>query len=117
MTSHPPGATRSFFAALTPDERSRLAAFGEHRRVDDGMVIVAEHAVVDQLYVVVAGHAEVLVREASGAERCIATLGPGDAIGEMSLLTGEPASATSEFFFEIVEIVFEKYGYFVEVTT
>ena len=89
-----PGPTRSLLAALTLEQRTRMAAFGVHRHVDDGTVIVREHGAVDELYLVVSGRAEVVVRGAGGDEHRIATLGPGDAIGEMSLLTGEPASAT-----------------------
>ena len=48
----------------------------------------------DSLFVVVEGTVEVLLRRADGAEVNLGTRATGTVLGEMSLLTGEPRSAT-----------------------
>lgn len=45
------------------------------------------------MYVILEGRADIIV-EAGGVSRTVATIGAGDCIGEMSLLTGECRSAT-----------------------
>jgi len=46
------------------------------------------------LYVIRSGLVKALVPSESGAEREVATIGKGECVGEMALLTGEPCSAT-----------------------
>ncbi len=46
------------------------------------------------LYVIRSGLVAALVPSESGAEREVATIGKGECVGEMALLTGEPCSAT-----------------------
>ena len=48
----------------------------------------------DSLFVVIDGAVEVLVRQDDGRDRCVDTMSAGAVVGEMSLLTGEPRSAT-----------------------
>ena len=48
----------------------------------------------DSLFVVVEGTVEVLLRRADGTEVNLGTRPNGTVLGEMSLLTGEPRSAT-----------------------
>jgi hypothetical protein len=46
------------------------------------------------LFLVGEGSVEVWLHEDTGGDRLIATLGPGEVVGEMALLTGEPRTAT-----------------------
>jgi CRP-like cAMP-binding protein len=46
------------------------------------------------LFVIKAGTVSALVSSEGGVEREVATLGRGECVGEMALLTGEPPSAT-----------------------
>ena len=46
------------------------------------------------LYIIHSGSAEVRVYSEGGAYRTVKVLGPGDFLGEMGLLTGEPRAAT-----------------------
>jgi NTE family protein len=47
-----------------------------------------------QLYIIASGTVSVLMQEDAGIGARIAQLGPGECFGEMSLITGEPPSAT-----------------------
>jgi CRP-like cAMP-binding protein len=59
----------------------------------DGEVIVRQGEPGECMYVVLEGHADV-VREHDGSDTHLATLGPGDFIGEMSVFERETRSAT-----------------------
>jgi len=66
---------------------AKIVAFGE------GENIVRQGAAAGPVYVLINGQAEVLVTS-RGVTTSLAKLGPGDCIGEMSMLAGEPRSAT-----------------------
>jgi NTE family protein len=59
-----------------------------------GTVVVAEGDYPGKMFVVLSGSAEVVVTDRRGHPRVVNTIAPGEPIGEMSLLTGQPASAT-----------------------
>ena len=61
--------------------------------VEAGEVLFREGDVGDSLYAIVTGRVRMLVGE-PGAERAIRDLGPGELIGEMALLTGDPRTAS-----------------------
>ena len=67
--------------------RSRIVRFGK------GENIIRQGAPAGPMYVLVSGRAEVWV-ESGGIRTAVAVLGPDACIGESSLLTGEPRSAT-----------------------
>ncbi len=79
---------------LSPDEVAEVVTHGFRRPLDNGVVILHEGAVVEAFHLIETGHAEVTVKDPHGETRVLATLGPGDAIGEMGLLTDQRASAT-----------------------
>jgi small-conductance mechanosensitive channel/CRP-like cAMP-binding protein len=84
------------FASLTDEQRSDLAAGSVLNRFGDGDAIVRQGQPGDSMYVVCAGQA-VVVLEGSGPgvpRHQVATIETGGYFGEMSLLTGEPRSAT-----------------------
>src|SRR5205814_8503095 len=55
--------------------------------------VIAEGAASDSMYVMLRGAAHVFVSK-NGSKIRVASLGAGECFGEMSLLTGEPRSAT-----------------------
>lgn len=75
--------------ALPPAEMRALMHHVHPRLFAPGTVIVKEGGVGDSLYLVETGDVEVTK---DGED--VAKLGSGDSFGEMSLLTGEPRSAT-----------------------
>ncbi len=68
-------------------ERARISHFGQ------GEQIIRQGQTDSSMYVILDGRADILV-ETGGITRTVASIGPGDCIGEMSLLTGECRSAT-----------------------
>lgn len=75
------------FAALAAPEFLRLWSWGERRKLGDAL-LVREGRRPDALFYLLQGEVAVL-HGASEVTHC----GPGNFIGEMSLLTGEPATA------------------------
>lgn len=59
-----------------------------------GAVLTAEGDYLAEMYVLRSGSAEVIVGGGDAPGEVVALLGPGETIGEMSLLTREPASVT-----------------------
>jgi CRP-like cAMP-binding protein len=84
------------FASLTDEHRRDLAAGSVLNRFGDGDAIVREGQPGDSMYVVCGGQAIVVLDgKGPGAPRHeVARIETGGYFGEMSLLTGEPRSAT-----------------------
>lgn len=84
----------SLFSSLTDAERDELA--GRARRIELAPLerILIEGSPGSSLFVVASGDLEALKRTLAGDDIAIATLGTGAVIGERSLLTGDPRSAT-----------------------
>jgi NTE family protein len=66
----------------------------ERRHFPAGTVVLAEGESTYETYVVERGTADVFVSDRHGVEARIGAVVPGSTIGEMSVLTGEPAVAT-----------------------
>jgi CRP/FNR family transcriptional regulator, cyclic AMP receptor protein len=84
------------FAKLTTAQAEVLADAVEKRRFKRGEIIVEQGKKCDALYILLAGRARVLVTDNKAREVILATLHPGDYIGEMSLIDQAPHSATVE---------------------
>ncbi len=69
-----------------------LARFS--REYPPGSVIFREGETGDEMYVVQAGEVRISKRVANG-ERVLATLGPGEFLGEMAILNARPRTATA----------------------
>ena len=79
------------FVALSESQRRDIAAATPSRLYADGEAVVRQGEPGQSMYVVASGR--VVVRlEPEGRE--VATIEPGGYFGEMSLLTGEPRTAT-----------------------
>jgi CRP-like cAMP-binding protein len=79
---------------LTEDERQMLQQRLIHAVFAPGEPVVVQGALADSLYVVESGELGVFVDGDNGGLVEVGALGPGDAFGEMALLTGEPRTAT-----------------------
>jgi len=77
-----------------PEERLRsLSAYLEPVSLAEGAEIFAEGSAGDGLYFVVSGRVRVTKRLSAGGQKDIASLGPGDCLGEMALVDAVARSA------------------------
>lgn len=84
----------SFFQSMDDDERQALAGVMDLREARAGEIVFREGDVGDSLLCVVDGQLDTLVKDNAGQEIVLAEVGPGDVVGEMSMLDGRPRSAT-----------------------
>lgn len=83
------------FADLEPEELRQLASSVLLSRVPHGGEVVKSGEQGDSMYIVVEGLLEVFIPSGVGtAAIMVGRIEPGEFFGEMSLLTGEPRSAT-----------------------
>lgn len=92
------------FCGLTKRQLAAVAKVVDHVSFEPGAVLVKELEVGQRLIVIREGTAEVsrhgIVRTDSaqgvekGTSRRLATVGPGDVVGELSLIDGKPTSAS-----------------------
>ena len=82
------------FGGLSDAAIDQLVAELETARVEAGTFVLREGEVAREMFVVLGGELEVLKRGAHGAEARVAMLGPGDWVGEMSIIDVMPRSAT-----------------------
>jgi HEAT repeat protein len=81
------------FSALSPADLHRLTDIAEERTYADGDVIAAEGELGDELHIIVSGTVKV-VRSEPGDDAVVARRGPGDVVGEMSIITRTPRVAS-----------------------
>jgi NTE family protein len=84
----------TFFSGLTDAEIASVVEGLERRMFPKGTVLMAEGDIPGEMYVLRTGSAAVLIEDRTGTKQALSHIGPGETIGEMSLLTKEPASAT-----------------------
>ncbi len=82
------------FSDLTPGQSGIISSAVGKRRFRRGETIVEQGAVSGMLFMILSGKARVVAQDDRGREVIMASLGPGDCIGEMSLIDGDPHSAT-----------------------
>jgi NTE family protein len=83
----------TLFHLLRDDVWSHLRERMAQRAFEPGERIVSQGELEPDFHVIVDGTAAVRARTPHGEERELGRLGFGECVGEMSLLTGEPASA------------------------
>ena len=82
------------FAMLTETQANAVADAVVKRRFKRGETIVEQGKKSNALFILLNGRARVITADGRGREVILATLQPGDHIGEMSLIDNEPHSAT-----------------------
>ena len=90
-TSFPDG---SFLAGLDEADRSELVRGGRPMSLPAGATLLFEGDLSDRVVVVLAGTLRVFSTAANGREILVTVAGPGEILGEMSALDGQPHSAS-----------------------
>ena len=82
------------FSTLTASQAASVADAVVKRRYKRGEPIVEQGKKSNALTIILTGRARVISRDARGREVILATMLPGDYVGEMSLIDDEPHSAS-----------------------
>lgn len=84
------------FAMMTAEQAALLSNAVEKRRFKRGELIVEQGKKSNALFIILAGRARVLMTDRKSREVILASLQPGDYLGEMSLIDHQPHSASVE---------------------
>jgi CRP-like cAMP-binding protein len=88
------GPQEPFLGRLDAEEVASLRSRAIPRHFARGATIMREHEVRGRVVVIERGHAKVTATTDDGKEIVLAFRGPGDLLGELAALGGEPRSAT-----------------------
>lgn len=89
-------AESKLFAGLPEPSRAQLARATVQRTFDFGELLFRKGDPGDALHIIVSGQIKVFIEADQEDEIVIAILGPGEFVGELSLLDGRPRSASVE---------------------
>jgi CRP-like cAMP-binding protein len=84
-----------FAAVLEPGDLEALTAWGHARSFSRGSTLFNEGENADHVLIVQSGRVKVSSFTADGKEVVLAVRGPGELLGELSAIDGEPRSATA----------------------
>ncbi|MDQ2733234.1 MAG: patatin-like phospholipase domain-containing protein, partial [Armatimonadota bacterium] len=87
-------ASFSMFDGLSEENLGTILEGLPRRQFASGATVLAQGESWREIYVVRSGTADVFMRSHYGREHAINTVEPGAALGEVSLFTGQPISAT-----------------------
>lgn len=82
------------FSMLNAAQAEAIAEAIVKRRFKRGEIIVEQGKKANALFIILTGRARVMTSDRRGREVILASMQPGDHIGEMSLIDDEPHSAT-----------------------
>ncbi len=94
-TSRPALSRSPLLAGITPDDLKALVRQAQQRSFRLGQALFRRGDAADGLYAVVAGEVRVVIEGREGNEITLATFGPGEVLGELSVLDGRARSASA----------------------
>ena len=81
------------FRYFTEEERSRIENIGEVRRIADGAFLIRAGEIDSTLFAVEDGHLDIIGMD-DGKMIVVATVGPGDVLGEVSFIDDSPRAVS-----------------------
>jgi CRP-like cAMP-binding protein len=97
-----------FLASVTSPQLERLVQSVRTARYGKGEVLFRQHDRGDELFLIQSGTVDISVLNGHRTEKTIASVGAGSFVGERSLLTGEPRSATVRAAADAIVFVVDK---------
>jgi NTE family protein len=85
---------RTYLGDIEPQSMTLLREQLEWVEIAGGQVLMTQGEPGDAMYLVLSGRLRAYLNESDGTRRAAREMGRGQIIGEMSLITGEPRSAT-----------------------
>jgi CRP/FNR family transcriptional regulator, cyclic AMP receptor protein len=95
MVASDTGPGQPFLARLAPDEVAAIRSRAILRHFERGSTLMHQEEVPGRVIVIERGHTKVTLLCDDGKEVVLAFRGPGELLGEVSALGGEPRSAVS----------------------
>lgn len=100
-----------FGKGLEWSELQTLAGFMEAYQVCAGSIICQQGEQSAFLSIVCRGRIDIVKEDLAHNNKIIASIGPGNSMGEMSLIDGEPRSATAVAHSQLELLILTKQGY------
>ena len=84
------------FSRLDDDQMTRLTEICSRKSCKMGTVLFREKEPGDVFYIVVSGSVKIFTSNPSGEEKILSVFGAGESFGELSLIDGQPRSASAQ---------------------
>ena len=81
------------FRYFTEEERNRIEQIGEVSTISEGRYLIRATDADSRLFTVEDGHLDIIGRR-DGQEAVVATVGPGDVLGEVAFIDDSPRSVS-----------------------
>jgi len=88
-----------------------IASYTEAFRLQPGDVICAQGDDSAYLCIIIKGRANIIKTDPEGGEKIVATIGPGQPLGELSLFDAEPRSASAVASTPVELLVLEQFSF------
>ena len=93
MNVFPLQSDHPLFRYFTDDERGRVERLGELRHVPEGQYLIRAGDTDSTLFAVEGGHLDIVANR-DGSATTVATVGPGDVLGEVSFIDDSPRTVS-----------------------
>ena len=100
------------FSEMDEQEVAGIRSIMQEMKFKAGQVIIREGETGDLFYVITEGRAEIIIRDADGAELLLHEAGPGDFFGELSMLTNQPRAARVRAVEHVSTLALERADFF-----
>lgn len=93
MNVFPLQSDHPLFRYLTDEERSRVESLADMRRIRQGELLIRAGDTDSTLYAIEDGHLDIVAKR-EGKDVVVATVGPGDVLGEVSFIDDSPRTVS-----------------------